>query len=392
MVLLAGAIGYTTFLRLRRITRERVPVHMKLLLAFILMAMASSLYSIEMKTSLTKSVEFLAFFGFLLGLHFQFHSLERMERLVAICAWTMVAALVLNLAAIPLLPSIIWNPSLPDRLQALADNPNSLGGLCALSYALCLWLYPRQGRRGKAFLLTMGLATVVLHLMTGSRSTMATAVVAAIVWFAAMRQVRYAALLSGLMIVAIAASSAVSIASFKREEYATSSAKTLTGRTEFWKAAAILIRENPLKGYGFEVSGKVWDDPRFKNEDDTLWSGTSRASLHNGYVNAVIGLGIPGLTLWLIILAMPLLGPAAKVDDRLKAIVLAVVLPTFVLNFVETAISTSNGLGSILFWIFWAVAGKLRSLRLYNDTAGGPHKAGTPFRVLKPSVAASNEH
>ena len=73
---------------------------------------------------------------------------------------------------------------------------------------------------------------------------------------------------------------------------------TFTGRTDVWRFALGHVRDHLSFGYGFSAFWNT-EDLRFGAEDSTLWaSGASHA--HNGYLDAVLALGLPGLALTVI--------------------------------------------------------------------------------------------
>jgi len=165
------------------------------------------------------------------------------------------------------------------------------------------------------------------------------------------------ALVIGLLILAIVATLVIGSSipkSFQRESGG--GLTDLTGRPEFWKAAWIMFKERPFHGYGYEVAGRIWEDPRFFRPGYRLWSGSARTSLHDGYLSVTLGLGIPGLLIWLAILFSPFRFLRLILARPEGLVCVVIMTELLVLNFVEDAISTSRGLGSLVFWVFWLVA------------------------------------
>ena len=114
-----------------------------------------------------------------------------------------------------------------------------------------------------------------------------------------------------------------------------------------------MVLEKPYTGYGFNVEGKIWEDPRFYDPKLTLWSGSSKTSLHNGYISIAVGLGFIGLFVWVILLFLPLFKFKMKYlsDDFNAALCIMSVL--FLSNFVEASI----GANTFMFWLSWVVVG-----------------------------------
>jgi exopolysaccharide production protein ExoQ len=79
----------------------------------------------------------------------------------------------------------------------------------------------------------------------------------------------------------------------------TSSASTFTGRLPVWKEGIRYFWEQPLIGYGYD---SFWTTQRFLKVARA--SEFAVADFHNGYLNLAIGLGIPGLTAGVLILAI----------------------------------------------------------------------------------------
>src|SRR5207249_4720227 len=134
-------------------------------------------------------------------------------------------------------------------------------------------------------------------------------------------------------------------ASFERAEGY--SATNLSERPEFWYGGLTLISERPILGYGYAVEGGVWNDPRFNRPEYALWRGTARTSLHNGYLSVAIGLGLAALLVWCGILFMPLWRVRILPYSDYKALAMAVMVSSLVLNGVETEI----GGMAVIFWI-----------------------------------------
>lgn len=83
---------------------------------------------------------------------------------------------------------------------------------------------------------------------------------------------------------------------------AVSPGQTFTGRTEIWKFALDRLSQRPILGFGFEG---FWGSDAVRYAE--IKEGETGIALgmvhgHNGYVDLVIGLGIPGLVLGLLVL------------------------------------------------------------------------------------------
>ncbi len=79
---------------------------------------------------------------------------------------------------------------------------------------------------------------------------------------------------------------------------------TLTGRTEMWAYVVQEIKRRPLIGYGYSVAGAI-----FENKYFPIWYGPwdegAQSSLHDGYLDHAIGVGVPATMFWLFIVLRP---------------------------------------------------------------------------------------
>ncbi len=135
----------------------------------------------------------------------------------------------------------------------------------------------------------------------------------------------------------------------------------MTGRPELWDAGFFLLKERPVLGYGYDVEGKVFDDPRFYERARVLWSGSANVPLHNGYLSVAVGLGMVGTLLWLTVLLVPLWKTVRLPYSEHKAVILSIMVACLILNFSESIITGGRSLVAIIFWISWVMAERLSS-------------------------------
>jgi len=133
----------------------------------------------------------------------------------------------------------------------------------------------------------------------------------------------------------------------------------LTGRPEIWTAGVILARERPILGYGYSVGGKIFEDPRFYNERSPLWTGNSRVSLHNGYLDVFIGIGSIGLIIFCISLFLPLWKCIRANSSEYKAFVITIMSMAMLSNLFESCIIGGRSIDSVVLWIAWVIAGRM---------------------------------
>jgi len=365
-VLLAGACGVFRLVKSWRKKAPKPPGYLILFGIFIAYATLSGLYSIDPKYTLVRSGEFVFFFGFLLALHYWLKDTVRLDRSLNIYFGLTVLGVIASAAVLLLAPDRAWAWRMPDRLQGLTDHPNTLGAFCMLAYPIFAWRFTRGGQLEKTGITLLVLLTLGMHIMSGSRSSLAAAAAGAVLWpvfsgmTVALKKAAVALIFTLALVLGITAVLVSRPASLSRGD---STITTLTGRTEFWKGCMVLIEERPIRGYGYGVAGKIWEDPRFYREGEFLWLGSARASLHNGYLSLAVGLGITGLLIWLCFVAMITRRTLHLHPGPYKALVLAVIGQCLLINFVESALSSGSQIyTSLVFWFFFIIAGRLPQL------------------------------
>jgi exopolysaccharide production protein ExoQ len=352
---LMGMVGIVKFLQPRAEGRRREGIDFMLLAMFILLAFASSVYSIERSITMSRSLSFAALFCFLLGLYRWLEG-ERFAALLEILFWFVIGCTLVNLLSF-LVPDLSWFYAAPDRFKGLFDEPNSMGAFCMISYPICLWKYSRTPGRLRWVAAGTIVALAAMHVLTGSRSSMIASAVGMLVWF----MVAHGRLTS---VVSLAALAGVALAvvqlnpsGFARES--AGGATDLTGRPELWSAAYVLVMEKPVLGYGYDVEGSVFSDPRFYDPTIGLWGGTARVPMHNGYLSVAVGLGIVGLVLWTVVLLVPFGRSLLLPESPYKAFVVSTMAMCLITNFVESVITGGRSVVGIAYWISWVMAERL---------------------------------
>lgn len=363
LVLLVGLCGLVQFFRAYFTKRITIPNYLIIFGAFICFATLSGFYSIDRKFTLIRSFEFMVFFMFLLGLHTWIDSRKKLGRTLNIYFWVAAVEIIINAAALILWSSRVWAWRMPDRFQGLTDHPNMFGALCMVTYPILIWKYGNTQQIGKTLTMFLLFLTWMLHVLSGSRSSMLASILGGLVWIGCSIKIvtlkRIAIGLSFGLILTLGVSFLLLTkpASLKRGD---ATITTLTGRTEFWIGCLQLIREKPIQGYGYGVAGKVWEDPRFHREGEFLWAGSAKSSLHNGYLSLAIGLGIIGLAMWLLFLSIPIFKVIWLEPSPYKTFLLMIIVELLVLNFFESALSSGSQIHtSLVFWFILILAGRL---------------------------------
>ena len=145
---------------------------------------------------------------------------------------------------------------------------------------------------------------------------------------------------------------------------------SLTGRTELWAFANQRIMERPIAGYGYEASGVLFLRPDFP-----LWFGPwdlgPHSSLHNGYLDHAVGIGIPATLLWLFIVLRPWIFLFRQPTDpwKLKPSFFLIVVPILIYNFTEALLGDFAGSPALLFGVVWAIGERYRLFALEQAAA-----------------------
>jgi O-antigen ligase len=362
MVALAGIIGLLQLFKSKAEHRSGSRWYLLLFGGFVIYAMLSTVYSIDKKYTLVRSSEFLLFFFFLSGFYYWLKDKTRLDATLNIYFIIMTCGIIVNLIALPLLPGRVWSWLMPGRFQGILEHPNSLGALCMLSYPILMWKYRCLGPAGKVLLLFLFCIVLSLHFLSGSRASLAASVLGFFLWFLIADRANLNSLakilsLFLIMLFGIALILQARPASLNR---GSEDITGLTGRTEFWQGCVQLVKEKPVTGYGYGVGGKIWSDPRFYKAGQFLWSGSARASLHNGYLSMAIGLGFVGLIIWLILVLIPAWRVMRLDTCSYKAFLVVMLFQSMVLNFFETSIvSGSQVITSLVFWLVLVMAQRL---------------------------------
>ena len=341
-----------------------------LILPFLILAFSSVIYSIDPNFTLIRSTTFLLVIIYCMGIYLWLQDIKRYEKILNAVYYFAVFFIIINLLVIIFIPSKAWWITAPNRLQGVLSQPNSLGAESRDFFFVLLWRSNiSKSKTEKIFVYSLTTILFAFVLLSGSRTSLITLIAGLLLWLVLNKK--------GIKIISFVLVSLFLLIIFPYIEPSNmvrddNSRTTLfTGREEFWSDALILISESPYLGYGFEVSGKVWEDPRFYNPDETLWSGSAKQSLHNGYISTIIGVGIPGFILFLFIIIVPLIKLKWKSLTPEVDVVLIIFLIYIISNFVESMI----GSGSILFWFSWTLIVAYNRKIISNESLPFVHNA-----------------
>jgi O-antigen ligase len=373
LVMLIGFVGIIKYLQERSVDFEPVPRHLILLAIFCLLAVLSTAYSIDRRFTFIRSVSFIPFFCFLLGLSQWLRGWDQANKMLNSVFYAICFYLVVNVVAMLILPGRVWWYVDTSRFMGLWSQPNQMGGFCMIAYPVLFWKMSNADSRMKWFVAFLILITAVFHILTGSRTTLIAAALGTCIWLIVARK-PFKFILMIVLLSVFAMAVMIFRPSNLTRDGGFESLSTFTGRTEIWTATLTLAKERPIIGYGFGVGGKVFEDPRFYNPKEELWSGTAKVSLHNGYLSSLISLGIPGTLLLYYLLILPFFRSRKALKGEFRALALTVLFMCFLTNFLEAVIGGSSGVVSLVLWILWIIAGKISAFNkvsfshLYSQT------------------------
>jgi O-antigen ligase len=159
---------------------------------------------------------------------------------------------------------------------------------------------------------------------------------------------------------------------------------TLTGRTDIWNFVIQQIKDRPILGYGYAVSGAIFQSSYFP-----IWWGPwdlgPHSSLHNGYLDHAVGVGIPATLFWLFIILEPWVFVFRRSGDswNFKAIFFLIVIPILINNFSEALLGDFTDSVGLLFGLVWALGERYRMLALQRaDTIRAETLATLPGPLI----------
>jgi O-antigen ligase len=363
LLIVLGFVGIVKTWTLRSENPGPFPKQFWLFSSFLILALFSTAYSIDKQYTFIRSVGFVAFFFFLLGLNAWLTNVERLERVLNVIFFALAFCLIVNVVALAAFPGSVWNALSTNRFQGLWGHPNAMGSFCMILYPIFLWKLSRSNAQTKWLITLLILCTAFLHILTGSRTTLlASAVGVCLALFILGK--RLAVFFLGVTLIA-SALMLLHLQPSNLNRQSSQGLTGLTGRTEIWKAALTLSKEKPILGYGYAVAGKIFEDPRFNDSELGLWTGSARVSLHNGYLSAIIGLGYVGFFLFYLSLFIPFVRSLnVHLSGEQKAVGLSILLMCLLTNLTESAIVGPSSLGALILWIMWTAFGRLHRLNI----------------------------
>jgi O-antigen ligase len=88
---------------------------------------------------------------------------------------------------------------------------------------------------------------------------------------------------------------------------------TFTGRTDIWEFALAAVAEKPMTGHGYSA---FWDNVTNRQTSDGAEWAVTAAHSHNSYLDLAVTIGLPGLTLVVLIFVLAPLRNFHTIQDR----------------------------------------------------------------------------
>jgi exopolysaccharide production protein ExoQ len=256
------------------------------------------------------------------------------------------------------------------------ENKNVFARSMALSATLCLLLLLEPVRWRWLVWAGFGLSCAMVALSRSATGALILIALVLAVRFSGSLRLRATILVPILIVSTLLLAGGLSWLVFNAADLAARIGKdtTLTGRTDLWTVAIMMIQRHPWLGYGF---GGFWRG--FIGDSGEFWTavGWPTPHAHNGFIDLTLDLGLVGLAVFLVGLVTALAAAVVRVrSGRTTSAVAPFVLLMFVAlyNLTESSILRHNTLYLVLYVVATSVA------------CGGSERARAVYRSLDQRV------
>lgn len=198
----------------------------------------------------------------------------------------------------------ILEPQLAGDWRGVFAHKNTAGAIFVMGLFMSIYV-ARSGFAGTG--VALGLACLAFVALSGAKSsTLLMAITLAVSAFVVSVRffwLRAAVMLAPLVVLLALGPGTVVNETLARLVAALPLDVTFTGRTDIWEYALEKIGERPATGWGFSAFWTL-ESTRHGAEDMTQWAGKAAAHAHNGYLDAALNLGLPGLALTVLVLVL----------------------------------------------------------------------------------------
>jgi O-antigen ligase len=343
---------------------------------YFLWALVTVTYSLAPQYSIVRLADSVLIFCVLSAIAFDLERPEDITRIVErFLIGCGVFVVIMAFAAVALPRSMTWD--VPEsftlnqeveRFRGILNNPNDVGVLMLVTVGPILAFWNRFEQRKKKWMALLAMLAVAECAIADSRTPFIALALGGTLYLLWRYRLRGILVMAAAVVVGVAA---LPLFGHNLSEYTSrGDVTTLTGRTEMWAYVIQEIKSRPLIGYGYSVSGGIFESKYFP-----IWYGPwdqgPQSSLHNGYLDHAIGVGVPATMLWLFIVLRPWWFALRQKEDpwNLKPLALLVVLPCLVHNMSEASLGDFYGVLGILFGLVWAIGERYRLLALEQEAA-----------------------
>ncbi len=357
LLLALGIIGLVQFITTFPKHRGKISLHLILLGIFLLFSFFSFIYSIDPRYTIIRSGLFISVFSFLIGLNTWLDTPGNLEKAMRTAYYFVIFMIVINFLALIFWHSRVWWWKTPSRFLGLWDHPNSMGGFCMLAYPVLLFQIEKSSSQGKIIAFLFFLITVLLHLLTGSRTTILASIFGASLWLLISK--KWTKLIYLTLIVSVLFFAAIQLMPSNLKRGDSKGIGTLTERQDLWKGSFLLMQQKLLTGYGYGVEAKIFANQKMVDIGEEFFIASAQQPLHNGFLSIIVGGGLFALILWLFILGIPIFIAAKSPPSPYRTFVLTVFLIVLLTNITENSLTGYLALTDMFFWFAWIIAGKL---------------------------------
>lgn len=363
IIIYCALIGLITFFRKWDIHKGKIAFGYLFFILFILLAFSSIIYTVDTKYTTIRSIFLLGIFLFVLGIDKWIQNESEIEALMNVLYITAIVFIVLSLFSLAI-PARSWWWRTP-RFIGLLSEPNITGAYFMLSYPILLWKLYNSDNNSKRLILIFIFIAFLLHLLTGSRTTLISSLLGLSVFLFIKRKIVKLVSVAGIVsLFVIIIFFIYTPENLERGEEGT--VFTVTGREVLWQGALYRFMQKPFLGWGYMVESKILN---MRSMQGTFSLATAQQPLHNGYLSILSGTGLVGFLIWISLISYPLIKNARKRLDRFinyKAYFVSTSIMVFTANFTESFLTgyIGNG-GDLFFWFSWVVA--LKVLEFSNN-------------------------
>lgn len=365
IIIYCAMIGIITFFRKWYLHKGKIAFGYLFFILFVILAFSSIIYTVDTKYTTIRSIFLFGVFLFVLGLDKWIENEDKLEAIMNVLYYAAIVFIVLSLMSLAV-PARSWWWRTP-RFIGLLSEPNITGAYFMLSYPILLWKFYNTDRSNKRLIITFIFLAFVLHLLTGSRTTLISSLLGISVFLLIKRKIVKLVSVAGIVsLLVIVIFFIYTPENLERGEEGT--VFTVTGREVLWQGALYRFTQKPLLGWGYMVESKILT---MRSMQGTFSLATAQQPLHNGYLSILSGTGLLGLLLWLSLTTYPLVKNARKrLPDFInyKAYFVSTSIMVFTANFTESFLTgyIGNG-GDLFFWVSWVVALKVSEFSVRKD-------------------------